>query len=158
MEQKDLKNLMIVELRNGNKYVVVEDLLLSHEGMMRINQYNQDLKIKNWNYEWDIIKVYDVIKAWGMGVEWNLTTNKDLKLIWERPKELLTKEEKEWLQAVIKPFKDKILVITYTSDGIEIELEDGDICILPQYHNLPFKISRLERDTEYTLKKLGLED
>lgn len=147
MKKQELESGMYVKLRDGSICIVQkeQELLVDVKsgGYVELISYNDDLTIMQNLLCFDVVVVYENFKK--------------VNVLWER-KELLTKEEKEWLQAVIKPFKDKILTITYTFDGIEIELKDGDICILPQYHNLPFKIAYLEKDKNYSLKELGLED
>lgn len=80
----------------------------------------------------------------------------------------LTKEEKEYLKAVIEPFKNKIQYITYSKtvflDGFETR--NIEICVLehethPCYYELPTIkgfFEGMELDKEYTLEELGLKE
>lgn len=84
MKKSDLKNLMIVELRNGERYVVVGDQLYYGSGYFPLDTFTDDLKHVSRAYESDdIVKVYSPIKY--------LPTTADLDrvgqlctLLWER--------------------------------------------------------------------------
>lgn len=81
-------------------------------------------------------------------------------LLWERKVQLLTDDEREWLSAVIKPFRDKIFDIEISSDNedetyISIDVE-GDSVSLSYIRNLPFKFKGLKFGKCYTLEELGL--
>lgn len=76
--------------------------------------------------------------------------------------ELLTKEEKEYLENFLKPFKEVIDYITKINEGytlskefIYIKLCNGECITLP-YFNFNEYYKNLEIDKEYTLKELGL--
>ena len=156
MEKKDLKNLMVVELRNGNKYVVVDGLLIGINDYGALCFYEESLRNK-LKQEYDIVKVYAECERWGLGFKDSLEY-KDNKLIWGRPKELLTKEEKEYLKAVIKPLTCKVLFVMKLG-WISIKLDDDDEHIsLAFTSNMTLKFEGLERGKEYTLEELGLED
>ena len=77
--------------------------------------------------------------------------------IYEAPKQILDKEEKEYLEAVIRPFRDEILHIVKEKWGNRecIFIYAYDVSKLPA-----FKIGTIykgmELDKEYTLKELGL--
>lgn len=76
--------------------------------------------------------------------------------------ELLTKKEKEYLEGVIRPFKDEIEYITkYYKDEynpkeyIYLSIKDAFPTCLPEFEaNKYYK--GLERTKRYTLKDLGL--
>ena len=86
------------------------------------------------------------------------------------PKEILTKEEKEYLEAVIRPFRDRICYVLkrthndneYTSNlsqFIHIEYEDlfeafGSLRLPDFKKDTMYK--GMELDKEYTLEELGL--
>lgn len=83
--KNDLKAGMIVELNNGNRYLLVNDTLIGTEGYMILSKYNDDLIHKK--YEYSINKVY--LKedyCWGLGFNENLRTLRNTTLLWERPK------------------------------------------------------------------------
>ena len=70
-----LKNGMVVKTKNGGKYLVVGDRLLSDSGFLHLNEnidkggyYNEDLifvdgfgQRREWCKEWDIVAVYEQI-------------------------------------------------------------------------------------------------
>ena len=86
---------------------------------------------------------------------------KEYETIYEAPKEILTKEEKEYLEAVIRPFRERVEYIrlrcwrTDWKDFIEIGIKNDDNVGLPSFnHNTMYK--GMELDKEYTLEELGL--
>ena len=71
--------------------------------------------------------------------------------------EILTKEEKDYLSAVIKPFRDRVSSIS--KDGpleyITISLDDDDFAILPNFkEDTMYKGMQLGK--KYTLEELKL--
>lgn len=87
---------------------------------------------------------------------------------WEEVKEdILDKEEKEYLSAVIKPFRDRITYIAKVEEDIHwfywimIRVDIGflndyyDFC-LPPFEETSSMYKRMEVGKEYTLKELGL--
>ena len=111
--KSDLKNRMVVEFRNGKKYIVIDNKLLAITGYKYLYFYNEDLtttpitceapvesgeKVSNF----DIMKVYDQVNS----LDFN--ENK-LKLLWERSevKEVTMAEVEEKLGCKVKMVKDK---------------------------------------------------
>lgn len=83
--------------------------------------------------------------------------------VYEEAKKLLTDEEKEYLRAVIKPFRDEINRVYKTEAGniyeggevLFINLKSADYFKLPeQPRDGMFK--GMEQDKKYTLEELGL--
>ena len=84
--------------------------------------------------------------------------------IYKAPKPILDKEEKEYLEKVIRPFKDKVLYIQKICscvprqkpfEVIWIQLINDELIKLPRFKpNTMYK--GMERCREYTLKELGL--
>ena len=70
----------------------------------------------------------------------------------------LTKEEKDYLSEVIKPFRDKVEYIkrlTFdTYDSIQIITEKGITAVL--FFETDTRYKNMEPDREYTLEELGL--
>ena len=110
---------------------------------------------------------YDAMKELEKG---NKVRNADLNYgTGELYKEhILTKEEKEYLSNVIKPFKNNVLHIiklkgSYdNNEYIQIGVKTDNIK-WTEYINLPFFISgsmynNMKLDYEYSLKELGLDD
>lgn len=74
-------------------------------------------------------------------------------------KEILDEKEKEYLSAVIKPFRDRIEFIakrTMFNDYIRIGLND-EVISLP-YFDKGTMYKGMELDKKYTLKELGLDE
>lgn len=62
MKKSDLRNMMIVESRDGYRYVVVGDRLYYGSGYFPLDTFTDDLKHANRTYESeDIVKVYSPI-------------------------------------------------------------------------------------------------
>ena len=94
-------------------------------------------------------------------VNFNIVDDND----WEEYKDILNKEEKEYLRAVIKPFRDRVVYILKVEAGecnwlISIKIkrydEDSNEYIdLPYFReNTMYKNMLINR--EYTLEELGL--
>lgn len=86
------------------------------------------------------------------------------KLLYEKPQQILDKEEKEYLEAVIRPFKDRVRnVMKYNAfdcERISISFYRDDL-VKYGFTDLPeFKegtmYKGMELDREYTLEELGL--
>lgn len=63
MKKSDLKNRMVVECRNGRRYMVIDDMLLSTTGYNYLSTYTSDLLMKTTPLTehlagYDIVKVY----------------------------------------------------------------------------------------------------
>lgn len=123
-------------------------------------------------------------KDWPEGFHITLTSNKCLVVNgrtsglfiddfsedwWEEVKEdILDDKEKEYLSAVIKPFRDKVTHIAKTEDDIEwsyaimirvdSEFIDDDYYefFLPPFKRTSSMYKNMEVGKEYTLKELGL--
>lgn len=81
MTKSDLENGMIVELRDGNKYLIHDNLLLTKDGYIRLNNYNEDLTLENRNQNrFDIIRIYESVPYSLMGI----FKDEYLSLIWKR--------------------------------------------------------------------------
>ena len=83
------------------------------------------------------------------------------KTVYEAEKKILDEEEKKYLSAVIRPFKNRIKTITKRKrviggkSYIRIYLKNDDTSCLPDFDtNTMYK--GMKEDKEYTLKELGL--
>ena len=80
--------------------------------------------------------------------------------IYETPKQILDKEEKEWLEHCLIPFKNRIVDIQKLKYGenreyLSFDFNYGEIVRLPLFaKNTMYK--GMELDKKYTLKELGL--
>lgn len=83
------------------------------------------------------------------------------RTVYETKKEILDEEEKEYLSAVIKPFKTRIDYISKQNvSGVDQQFIEialfHDTAYLP-YFQKDTMYEGMETDKEYTLKELGLE-
>ena len=100
----DLKDRMVVELRNGGDYLVVDELLLSDSGFMSLSRYKNDLTISDSSAKWDIVKVYDKTNVLPP-----FDTFDAPQLLWERKevKEVTISEIEEKFGCKVKIVKEK---------------------------------------------------
>lgn len=85
-----LESRMVVEYRNGERRIVVNNILMGEYGWGKISEYNNDLT-NNWDKNLDIIKVFDKIDTFDILSE---KSRLDKMLLWERKeiKEVTLKE------------------------------------------------------------------
>lgn len=76
MTKKDLEERMVVETREGNRYLVCGNSIIRNKGFCYLSDYNDNLTAKFSSL--DIVKVYDVVSTLEDITDPNLT------LIWER--------------------------------------------------------------------------
>lgn len=76
MTKKDLKERMVVETREGNRYLVCGTSMIRNKGYCNFSDYADNLTSKFSSL--DIIKVYDVVSTL------EDITDPNLPLIWER--------------------------------------------------------------------------
>lgn len=143
--KSNLKDGDIVTLKNGLRGNILKDFIILDNFSMILDSYTENLHYKRDCEELDIVKVERVVKY---------------KTIFERKDEILDKIEKEYLSALIKPFKKEITFITKIGfDGEEF------LKISFKRHtnsfSLPFfkensMYKKMKVDANYTLKELGL--
>ena len=145
MKESDLKTGRIVQLRNGDYYVVVNEIMYNKLGQDIVNNfYDTDLKHIH-NRDLDIMKVYE---------------NPEI-VLWERPTEILNEQERKYLSALLKPFKYASRYVAKVPAGHDFEYlsfkigEEGFKLPLFQKGAM-YKAMELRR--RYSLKELGLEE
>lgn len=79
MTKNDLKDGMVVELRNGKKYVVLLGKIMNISNYTNIHQYDDKLEMKDMT-TFDIVKIFNS-KGWSLN---NISDNDNLSLIWKR--------------------------------------------------------------------------
>lgn len=141
----DLKNGDIVTYRNGDKRTVVAGNLINSVGYIskKLSQYTNDLKDTVIGKNLDIIKVERPVQY---------------DTVFERKEEILDETEKRYLANIIRPFRDKILVIEKESGNrefIKIYLKDEGPIFFP-YFEKGTMYKGMKEDKKYTLKELGL--
>ena len=83
-------------------------------------------------------------------------------IVWlnsEYKEPILTEEEREYLSAVIKPFRNEVLNIKKKSNylaWISIVMKDREIIKLPFFEKSSEMYKGMELNREYTLEELGL--
>lgn len=125
MTKNDLVNGMIVEQRNGDRKLVVGDMLIGEDDWGMLDDHRDDLISKDSEYdigfeEFDIVKVYEVIHNIGtlrrLLSKNNFSNLRESDCIWTRSK---TEEEKANISnTVIETIKD-------ITDGMIIETREG---------------------------------
>lgn len=118
------------------------------DGFCKITELGLERYVKERSWFMDSIMLMDLIKG----------TAKIIKL----PKPILTDKEKEYLSAVIKPFRDSVVAIIkckyddyYEFIQIEVNQERYEYVNLPNFKSGTM-YKGMELDKEYTLNELGL--
>lgn len=96
MKKSDLKSGMVVELRDGKRYLFINNEMLGVDGFLRFSSYYENLKNK-------IVKDYDVLKVYKtnqLKSLQNILEDEYLSLIWERKEYELTQEQIKILKAL----------------------------------------------------------
>lgn len=91
--KSNLKSGMVVEMRDGNKYLVVDTLLIGESDFDCLDDYNCDLTNSFGFSELDLVKVYEASYAWARGLKSGIIHG---DILWERttmPRITLTKKE-----------------------------------------------------------------
>lgn len=174
MNKKDLKNGCVVEIRDGSKYIKIDNTLVCFEIVgdeiitywLDLRLFKEDLTSVE-NKKIDIMKVHnDVMSDYGNCIKAiNKTFNLD-KPIWtwvrkEKPKSILTPKEKAYLKAVIEPVKDivnffqKVEHPSVQKQYIYIDLDGGCMNLYSFDSNTQFV--NMDLQEEYTLEDLGLK-
>lgn len=95
----DLKDGMVVEQRDGNRYLVLAGVAVRECGHNEISGYTNNLKWCGTNRGGDIVKVYRIIHE-SLGTIEKAFCDRNLELIWERkePKKMTVEEMREKLE------------------------------------------------------------
>lgn len=172
MDKSDLEFGNVVELKNGMLCLI--EPTYNHKGssvedyLIGASEHNVQFRnIKNAQLELCLSDCYSDLTATACLDDCTIIKvyeDYTLKnLLWERKEALLTDEEREWLSAVIKPFKDEVECVVLEKSGykdkigyLTIRLQNNDEFFTPYLDKLPFKFKGLELDKAYTLEELGL--
>ena len=83
MKKQDLKTGMLLQFRNGDVYMFINDTFVSNEGWTSLDNFEKDLNYV-YNDELDIMKVSKVLEGYRLIPEnWNEKTLNN-NLLWER--------------------------------------------------------------------------
>ena len=106
MNKSDLKNGMVVELRNGKRFLIVNDLGIGKDTYIKLDGYDgydENLNDISDAKTFDITKIY---KTEGFAFK-NLFDNERLTLIWEREeKEELSENDKKVIKKSLKKIQE----------------------------------------------------
>ena len=107
MKKSDLKNGMVVELRNGKRFLIVNDLGIGKDSYINLDGYSgydENLNDISDAKTFDITKIYKTI---GYTFK-NLFDNERLSLIWEREeKQELSNEDKQIIKKGLKKIQEE---------------------------------------------------
>lgn len=118
-KKQDLKSGMVVEYRNGERRIVIDNMLIGKDGFSTLNSYREELKNNNSD-EYTIVKTYKISEARTFAYVLN---DNNLELIWERTevKHMTAEEMRQKLEEL-------------TGEKIEVEPSRGEmIARLYQY-------------------------
>ena len=142
-KMKEVAKLLGVELEEDFK-------VYGWDGFCKITELGLERYVKETSWLMDSIMLMDLIKG----------TAKIIKI----PKPILDEKEKEYLSAVIKPFRDRVNYIIKTENSlgeyitIHSRLYTGwrsDVTLLPEFEKGTM-YKGMETNRRYTLEELGL--
>lgn len=81
MRKEDLHNGMVVELRDGRRYIVQNEKLIHKFSYCELDGYCENLA-SNYSVQFDIVKIYETVDLKSPEYFFN---DDYLELIWERP-------------------------------------------------------------------------
>lgn len=84
MKKSDLKSGMVVEVRNGDRYLLIEDsgeiFLLGYDGFNYMHSYEEDLTMIS-NPDYDIVRVWSSFPA---GFKYLAALDPECAVVWTR--------------------------------------------------------------------------
>lgn len=96
--KSDLEDGMVVEYRNGDKILVLNDCLFGVDGHYKLEEYKENMEEKDEDFSGlDIIRVFKIIDATTL---LSIFDKRNLVLIWERtePKKMTVEEMRKKLE------------------------------------------------------------
>ena len=141
MRKSDLKNGMVVELRNGKRFLIVNDLGIGKDTCIKLDGlvgYDENLYDVNGDKTYDITKIYI-----SSGRTFKDLFDKDrLNLIWEREeKSKLSKEDKKIIKKGLKKIQEECKKHKFC---VGCMFDDNGACILDKIETL--EIDKLFED------------
>ena len=133
MTKSDLKNGMVVELRNGKRFLIVGDLGIGEDSCINLDGffgYDKNLNDVSGFSEFDITKIY---KTEGTTFK-TLFDKERLSLIWEREeKSKLSNEDKQIIKKGIKKIQEECKNHKFCVGCI---FDDNEQCLLNEIDTL----------------------
>ena len=129
MTKSDLKNGMVVELRNGKRFLIVNDIGIGKDSCINLDGffgYDENLNDVSEFSEFDITKIYKTV-----GTTFKTLFDKErLSLIWEREeKSKLSKEDKKVIKKGLKKIQEECKSHKYCV-GCIFDDKTNDQCLL----------------------------
>jgi len=157
MKIEDLKFGDIVTTRNGNKWLFIDSDYVCKETGRHISSVCFEDNLKNVSErDLDIMKVERYNFCY---VATDCRELYQLDTIYERKEEILDEEEKEYLRAVIRPFRDRVKRIEKYDwnmmEQITITMCDGDFMVFPAFKKGTM-YKGMEVYKEYSIEELEL--
>ena len=141
MTKSELKNGMVVELRNGKRFLIVNDLGIGKDSCINLDGffgYDENLNDIMRYSEFDIIKIY---KTEGNTFK-TLFDNERLSLIWEREeKQELSNEDKQIIKKGLKKIQEECKNHKFC---VGCMFDDNGHCLLDEIDSL--EIDKLFED------------
>ena len=140
MTKSDLKNGMVVELRNGKRFLIVNDIGIGKDSCINLDGffgYDENLNDVSEFSEFDITKIYKTV---GNTFK-TLFDNGRLSLIWEREETKLSKEDKQIIKKGLKKIQEECKRHKFCYGYM---FDDNGQCILDDIYTL--KIDKLFED------------
>ena len=135
MKKSDLKNGMVVEVRNGKRFLIVSNWGIGKDSCIKLNGlvgYDENLYDINGDSTFDITKIY--ISS-GRTFN-NLFNNERLNLIWEREeKQELSNEDKQIIKKGLKKIQEECKSHKYCV-GCIFDDKTNDQCLLNEIDTL----------------------
>ena len=128
MTKSELKNGMVVELRNGKRFLIVNDLGIGKDSCIKLDGllgYDENLYDINGDSIYDITKIYKTV---GNTFK-TLFDNERLSLIWEREETKLSNEDKQIIKKGLKKIQEECKSHKYCV-GCIFDDKTNDQCLL----------------------------
>ena len=132
MTKSDLKNGMVVEVRNGKRFLIVNDLGIGKDSCIYLDGfmgYNENLNDVIGDSTFDITKIYKTV---GRTFK-NLFDNERLSLIWEREEAKLSNEDKQIIKKGLKKIQEEC---KKHENCVGCIFDDNDQCLLNEIDDL----------------------
>ena len=133
MTKSDLKNGMVVELRNGKRFLIVNALGIGKDSCINLDGvfgYDENLNDVSGFSEFDITKIYKTV---GNTFK-TLFDNERLSLIWEREeKPKLSEEDKQIIKKGIKKIQEECKNHKFC---VGCMFDDNGHCLLDEIYSL----------------------
>lgn len=137
MTKSDLKNGMVVELRNGERFLIVKDKGIGKDSCITLNGfmgYDENLYDVSGFSEFDITKIYKTV-----GNTFKTLFDKErLSLIWEREETKLSNEDKQIIKKGLKKIQEECKRHKFC---VGCMFDDNGHCLLDEINTL--KVDKL---------------